>query len=381
MNLITYLKQCSNGLDKEDLLVIGFHYILLCVMVVAMVLDALIGNYIDAYIEAGFTVMILISIVYYRQTGTMEAGRAFVLLLSTIGSYIFLYTNHFGVSVYHIIIPLGYFLLVSFQKALFYTLTHQIIVVTMYLHAYFTFSDIENFPNSAQLVSIGIASFLIVMFGIIYHLAVDESFRKLQTANRQKGILLKEVHHRVKNNLNIISSMLGMQMLREKDSRVKQVFRKNRLRIDTIATVHEILYKYDDLETIHMQKYLKKLSAVATELSDDIEVVIHSNIVLMPFDMALSIGIISNELILNSIKYAFINNAKSITIGLYEEQKIYRYTYSDSGSSHTENPGQKRGRNLGFRLISLMVEDLQAQMHRCTKNGFSYTIRIPKNET
>ena len=380
MKLMKLWHKYSDNLSKDEILVIGFHYILLWVMIIAMFLDYIIGNLIDASFELSFTIIILLSMISYKYTNNIIIARSFVLLVSTVGSYIFLYTNQFGISVYHIIIPLGYFLLLNFKKAIIYTLIHQSIIIIMYVHAYNTFSELHTLPNDAQLVSIAIASFLIVLFGIIYHLAIEEYYRKLKVADRLKEILLHEVHHRVKNNLNIISSMLGMQMHREKEERIKKVFQKNRLRIDAIAMIHEILYSQSNFESINIYDYLYQLSTMIIEMSDiTVKINIEKKILHLPFEMVLNIGIITNEIILNSIKHSFINNKREITIIFEEKEANYIYQYYDNNTNYIDIKILNESNTLGFKLITLMVEQIEATMRLSGANGLVYNLEIPKN--
>jgi two-component sensor histidine kinase len=219
-----------------------------------------------------------------------------------------------------------------------------------------------------------------IFFGIVYHFSMENSYAKLDKSNRQKEILLKEVHHRVKNNLNIISSMLGLQMLREKDNKVKQVFQKNRLRVDSIAMVHEILYQHSDFETIDVHEYLDSLSSMVCEMSDEhITINLKDKVLALPFEMVLKIGILTNELIVNTIKHATSEESKQIFIGFHDEGEYYRYIYQDSGTQKVDLEKLNDTKTLGLKLIHLMVEQLEGTLELSGDRGLVYSIRIPKH--
>lgn len=380
MKIYNLLCKSSDGFSKKEVFVIGFYLSFLLVLFLAAILDLIIENYIDVYIEVLFFFLTVISMFYFKNNRNIEMASYFIVLITTLGSYIFLITNDFGISVFHSMVPLGYFLIFSLRRSLFYAFIHTLIVICIYIYAYHAYPNNISLHNSAVLVSMAMASLLMILFGIVYHFSVENFYIKLDESNRQKEILLKEVHHRVKNNLNIISSMLGLQMLREKDDTIKQVFQKNRLRIDSIAMVHEILYRHSDFESINIYEYLIQLSSMLLEMSDE-DVMLHlqDKRLFLPFETVLKIGIITNELMVNSLKYAFNNEENMINILFEEEENAYIYIYSDSGTQRVDVDELEDNNKLGLTLVQLMIEQLDATIEISGERGLVYVIRIPKH--
>jgi two-component sensor histidine kinase len=172
--------------------------------------------------------------------------------------------------------------------------------------------------------------------------------------------------------------MLGLQMLREEDKRVKEIFNKNKSRIKSIALVHEILYRHSDFARINAQEYLWQLTSTLLNVYEhDVDVTIESHQLNLPFELILKLGIITNELVTNSIKYAFGDNKNAIYINLSKDNNGYLYTYGDNGSGSYEFAKLKQGKSLGLRLIDMMVDQMDATLDIAQTDGLIYTLRIP----
>ncbi len=353
----------------------GFYLSFLFIMGLASALDFMIENYDDAYIEIVFLIFTLISFIHYQHSKNLTMGIYAMVILTTLITYLFLISNNFSVSIFHTIVPLGYFLLFSLKRSLVYAFIHHSIVLALYLYAYY--HNLLHLEKST-LVAIVLASLLIILFGVVYHIAVENSYRQLDKSNQQKELLLKEVHHRVKNNLNIISSILGLQLIGEANDKVKQLLQKNRLRIESIAMVHELLYKHNDFETINVYEYLSNLVEMVVELHDyNVKVTINREPIQIPFEDILKLGIITNELAINSIKYAFKQKEGAIDIVFIKESEGYCYHYSDSEKSSIDINKLENSNRLGFKLVMMMVEQMNATIDIHNGKGLSYTIRIP----
>ncbi len=256
---------------------------------------------------------------------------------------------------------------------------HQSVVLGIYTYGYHHYPDNTLLHDKAILAAIIMASLIVILFGVVYHLAVENSYRQLTDSNRQKELLLKEIHHRVKNNLNIISSLLGLQQLDEKNPETKRLIIANRLRIDTIAIVHEILYKHNDFEKIDFYDYMDKLSSTIFEMYDsDARITIQSDHIVLPFEQMLKFGIITNELIINSIKYALTNTDNEIKITFTQTDTAYLYHYEDSSTEKVNPKNLEQEQSLGTDLINMMVEQMDGIITLSTDNGLVYKIEVPR---
>ncbi len=366
--------------DKRTIVLWGFYINFFLVMTIAMVVDYLTGYTVDADIEAVFIGLTVISYVLYRMTDNTELGIYGIVILSTLTTYFLLVSNDFNVSIFHVIVPLGYFILFSLKRSLQLVAIHEGIVIALYTYAYYHYPGVPAVQEISLMLPIALASLMVILFGVVYHIAVENSYRLIAQANARQEILLQEIHHRVKNNLNIISSLLGLQQLEQTDPAVYEMLRKNRLRINSIASVHEILYRQGDFEAIDLHDYLHEIAQQVVGMYDcDAQVTITNEHIKWPFAYVLKLGIITNELIINSIKHAFKDRCGQIAITLEREEGAMVYRYRDSGNASVDATALNTSEGLGHHLIIIMVEEMEASMDITTEGGLAYAITIPQH--
>jgi two-component sensor histidine kinase len=204
---------------------------------------------------------------------------------------------------------------------------------------------------------------------------VIQKTAELKKAVKVKSLLLKEVHHRVKNNLQIILSMIRLQNDKLCDPSIKDKFTSLENRINAIAKTYSMLMLDENLEDIDMEEYIEALlldiEQSMFKLSANIELEIDVNASL-PLGKAVYIGIIINELVTNSYKYAFEEHSGSIFISLHKVNKRYQLIISDSGKGFTYN---KNHPSLGLKLIhALIIEQLRGTIEMETKESSKYII-------
>jgi len=367
--------------DKKEVFLLGFYYGFGLEMATATLLDIWLGNTVDAYIDFFFLILTGISFIAYRKHRNQTYAIRDLVIIATLTTYALFISSGYHTSVFFTIVPLGYFLLFSLKRSLVYTAIHYTIIIAIYLYGRHTQPDNLYLHDPFILESTFMGAMMIIIFGIVYHIAIENSYRKLAASDHQKELLLKEVHHRVKNNLNIISSMLGLQILREDNPRIKEMLGKNKSRIKSIALVHEILYKHDDFEKINIREYFSQLSGALLEIYDrEVNVTIKTDRdYLLPFDLVLRLGIITNELIVNSLKHAFDKTERTITMQFNAEKEHYIYAYHDSSTEAVELEESYTRKGLGLRLIRMMVKQLDATMTLQSSSGLYFTFWIPRH--
>jgi two-component sensor histidine kinase len=229
--------------------------------------------------------------------------------------------------------------------------------------------------NPQALFNLAYTAIIIFVFGLLYHFSIVKTFDELDASNRQKEMLLSEVHHRVKNNLNVIASIIGLQANSlHKDE--KEQLLKSKFRIESMAIVHEMLYKSDDLENIDFYSYTKRLCDLQLGMSPkDITLNITASKEQMSLEVMLQLGIIINELLTNSIKYAFEGEKGTISIELQHNEK-YKFTYSDNGVAHKNPQELLKSKSLGIKLIHLAARQLNATVRLTNQNGLHYEIEF-----
>ena len=204
---------------------------------------------------------------------------------------------------------------------------------------------------------------------------VIQKTAQLNKALKVKSLLLKEVHHRVKNNLQIILSMIRLQNDKLQDFTIKDKFTSLENRINAIAKTYNMLIVDENLDDIDMEEYIEALLLDIEQsmfrLSSNIELEIDINASL-PLGKAVYIGIIINELVTNSYKYAFEKHSGSIFISLHRVNEHYQLIISDSGKGFTYN---KSHPSLGLKLIhALIIEQLRGTIEMQTKKSSKYII-------
>lgn len=219
---------------------------------------------------------------------------------------------------------------------------------------------------------------------------IDISARKhseelSQRSAEQKEILLREIHHRVKNNLAIVISLLNFQVRRNDDPELARMIRDIQLRIRSMALIHEHLYKSENLDRIPLESYVHSLSSIILSAFSGQRIKLETS--LEPIDVsietALPIGLILNELLTNAFKYAFPNNTDgTITIRLSEEAgDMCELTVSDNGIGLPQHFSLDSDKSLGMYIIRLLAEQLDGTVEIDRLKGTSFKIRFRNIKT
>lgn len=195
--------------------------------------------------------------------------------------------------------------------------------------------------------------------------------------NNQIETLLKEVHHRVKNNLQVVSSLLDIQSRKIDDTQALSVFSEGKSRVKAMALIHQKLYQQNDYSTIDFEDYTKQiLSELSILYSSDkfIETkVICNNYAYFDIDTAVPLGLILNELVTNAFKYAFENDDESAVIQVtFEKTKEdnYQMIVQDNGIGLPPNFDFKKAKSLGLRLVRRLAKQLYGNVSYEHGNGY-----------
>lgn len=212
--------------------------------------------------------------------------------------------------------------------------------------------------------------------------AEDELLRSLQ----EKEVLLKEVHHRVKNNMQVISSLISLQSDKISDPESLERLRESQNRIKSMALVHESLYQSENLASIDPAGYLKNLaSEVISSYSLDTTIDVEFNIMVhvMDIDTALPCGLIVNELVSNSLKHGFKGrNQGKITIKLTETDEEYTLSVRDNGCGLPADFDIAGLDSLGIKLINVLTRQMRGTIEIETGGrGGAFTFHIPRTPT
>jgi len=209
---------------------------------------------------------------------------------------------------------------------------------------------------------------------------------RLRKSLDEKEILIKEIYHRVKNNLQVIYSLLSIQSRTADRPEVREIFNQSKERIQAMALVHELLYKSEDLSRIRINKYIDRVSnnLVRSHYVYGQPVQLHLDLesCMMPIDFAVPFGLILNELIMNALKHAFPDQWKGtpeITVS-YHSNKDHSHVLCvrDNGVGIAEKQQDKKPGHLGMQLVSMLAEDqLEGSLETQSDNGTSICITLP----
>ena len=202
----------------------------------------------------------------------------------------------------------------------------------------------------------------------------------------EKEVLLQEIHHRVKNNMQVVSSLLRMQSRYFKDEFDKKLILDSRNRVNSMALIHESLYQSKDLSQIDFEYYIKNLIGhlISTfgSKAEHIKYKQNINKIFLNINKAIPCGLIVNELISNSIKYAFPDGKEGeISINMELKDNEYTLFVFDNGVGLPEEVDFLKPESLGLQLISALTKQLHGTVDLERKNGTYYTIRFKKEFT
>ena len=235
---------------------------------------------------------------------------------------------------------------------------------------------------------------------------------QIKTSLEEKEVLLKEIHHRVKNNMQIISSLLSLQSRYIKDENYLAVFKEGQNRVKSMAMIHEGLYKSDNLARINFEEYVHNLiSGLFSSYGIDKDIIktkINLDNILLDIDTAIPLGLILNELISNSLKHAYPHhslNSKNVSftnpaveisnqsnmqftsseeitdkinILLSQNEDMLKLIVMDNGIGFPENINFKNTKSLGLQLVNTLVSQLNGEIKLEKENGTKFTLNLKK---
>ena len=209
---------------------------------------------------------------------------------------------------------------------------------------------------------------------------------QIKASLQEKEVLLKEIHHRVKNNLQIISSLLNLQADYLKDNQAIEIFKVSQNRIESMALIHEKLYQSKDLAKINFADYIQEL---ATSLFCSYEVNLNAitlkmNIedVILGIDSAIPCGLIINELIVNSLKHAFPEGKQGeISIDFCSKNASeFELVVSDTGIGLPKDLNLQNTKSLGLQLVNALTNQLEGNIKIMKNSGLKIIINFAKNQ-
>ncbi len=268
-------------------------------------------------------------------------------------------------------------------------------VVTFVIYPLALIVGYRNISHSylvlALLTIVGVIGFIILYGGVLIRhelrhrldrelleTRVKERTAELERAVAERSVMLQEIHHRVKNNLQIITSILRLEVDRQADATSRAAIEASIQRIFAMALVHETLYDTDQLESIDLVKYTGELLNLARDVSP-----IHFGLeaegpIPVGLDFAVPFGILLNELVSNAEKHAFPQGAGGRVDIRIDSTEGILLAFADDGVGISEHIGIEGAKTLGLTLVKVLVQQLHGKIDLDRSAGTRWTIRFPK---
>lgn len=210
----------------------------------------------------------------------------------------------------------------------------------------------------------------------------------LRTSNRDKEVLLKEIHHRVKNNMQIIASLLKLQSFTSKDPEIETMFELSLHRINSMALVHELLYQSNNFAQIDFQEYTEKLLLLLVDSMEEnanrIKMILDVDKTFLNINTAIPLGLIINEIVTNSLKHGFPghDNAEVYVKLKQIDAPLFELKIGDNGIGYPEEYKIDESESLGLQLIYSLADQLNGHVHReFLKSGTHYVLKFQEMNT
>jgi PAS domain S-box-containing protein len=207
------------------------------------------------------------------------------------------------------------------------------------------------------------------------------ALEKIENSLKEKELLLKEIHHRVKNNLQIISSLLNIQSTYIKDDKSLDLFKESQNRVRSMALIHEKLYQSSDMSQIDFPEYVKGLvsNLFGSYNLNPEHIILHQNVnnMIIGIDLAINLGFILNELISNAFKHAFPDGRKgNLYITMNRAEDSCELIVEDDGVGFPPGKDFKKMDSLGLQLILTLVEQIGGTIDLKTDRGTKFTVKF-----
>jgi two-component sensor histidine kinase len=240
--------------------------------------------------------------------------------------------------------------------------------------------ELAERKTQLYVVSFGIL-LLAVLFIFFYRLyrKVKEQNAKISKADQEKAILLKEIHHRVKNNLQVVSSLLGLQSRFVDDEAALEAIKTGRSRVQSMSILHQNLYRNENLKSIKIKKYFEDLgqNLFDTYKLNERNISFDADIdnFELDIDVVVPMGLITNELVSNALKHAFTSqDAGRISLSIKKDNDLISLTVADNGKGIQSTTLPERSNSLGLQLIKSFSEKLNAKIDISNTEGTTFKI-------
>ena len=346
------------------------------------------------YVFLIFGILNLTNTFLYNLHHNLTATYNIVSILTLTGaSIITLYSGGINspfIFVLALIVVAGYVTTKAYGTL--YLNLNLLIIILIYSQSIVDFSFVKDVvpEKSKNLFALFSVLFSVYLLGGVFgknllhaHHNLYKTKSELEDKIVEKETLIKEVHHRVKNNLQTISSLLSLQSRNNNDIKIKSLLKSSQNRVISMAMIHEMLYMRKDLSRIEYKSYVQELAEYLIRsikgTSSNITLTVDIPDLKLNLDTAVPLGLLINEIVTNALKYGIVEDKKGkIHIQLRPEgEGQYLLEISDDGQGFSDTITYKNSKSLGLKLIHNLVRQLQGSVERQASNiGTHYHIRF-----
>ena len=236
-----------------------------------------------------------------------------------------------------------------------------------------------------MMMASGLLVVFVIGWAVTLRKRVDSKTKEIQLSLSQKELLLKEIHHRVKNSLSIVSGLIEIQLSSTDNKETNDILQNSQTRIQSVALIHEKLYKTDSLSDIELDFYIKDLvesiHGTFTDYRESVDLRFDLDPITLDTDRAVHCGLLINELVVNAFKYAFIRGRKGVlSISLKKDADMISLRVADNGPGLPSQPEDKTNDSLGSMLIDTFAAHLKAKkrVYEPADGGAVFEFTFPK---
>jgi len=346
------------------------------------------------YVFWAFGLLNLVNTVLYRYHRKLEITYNIVSIMTLAGgTAITLYSGGINspfIFVLALIVVAGYVSTKSYGTL--YLNLNLLIILLIYSQSITDYSFTTNVipEQSRNLFALVSVLFSVYLLGGVFgknllhaHHNLYKAKKEVESRIHEKETLLKEIHHRVKNNLQTVSSLLSLQSRNIEDKDMKRLIKSSQNRVISMAMVHEMLYMRDDLSKIEYKSYVKELSEYLVRslkgTENNVKLKLNIEDIKLGIDTAIPLGLLINEAITNALKYGIKDDTQGeINIELRKENyRDFVLNIGDNGVGIPENVTFKNTKSLGLKLINNLTRQLRGTITRdYSKKGTNYVVRF-----
>jgi|GEM_PF-1163970 len=344
--------------------------------------------------------IIFICLLLGLQKNKISTQTVFYVLAYTVCMEVAIHTHFLGWSLgfYYYLFLLNLVFLLNYnwskKAVIFFNLS---IVLIGFILWYLYFEAEAQIELSKTLITnvnlinlVGTTSIIIIIvvyFSRVLHFR-DQILQKNMVALRTKNkeilahqkkqeLLIKEIHHRVKNNLQIISSLMSLQSNSVKDEGVLEVLNKSRARVHAIAMIHQKLYQNDTLGQVDFKSYLDEILSTQQLINNNLKCYLDSEVVLLHLDVAVPLGIVVSELFTNALKHAFQDvDTPRLNVSLTSEDEVFTLLIRDNGIGVKDGFSLDSQSTLGIEIITTLIDQIDGELSVYNDAGACFLIKF-----